>query len=851
MKATDNVTYTANLTAGFDNTPVVALTGSGTGFYSSETVVGTNTFAVSAPTQTNGTFSGNTAVQNFTVTNTGTASSPSLAGSFNISGAAGSGGSYAVSSSTCTGALAPNATCVVGVTFTATNNTGSAVTANLASSIPNVQTIALSGTAAGFNSMEAWQAPTAFAVNGASTTPATASQTLKLVNNGTIASPVPGTLALSGTNAAAYSLSGSTCTAALPPNGSCTVVVTLTDTNNVASQTATLTATIDTNPTVSLTGSSTGFAARETMAGSQSFSVTNPTPAGSSGGSVSNNTATQTYTVTNSGTLTGPSLSGSFSLGATTGTGGSYAISSNTCTTALAPGATCSVGVTFTAATNTTSAITSSLASSADTALSLSLSATASGFSSHEVFGTIAAFSVTAPTQSGGTLANNTSTKTVQLTNTGSSTSPNLSGAAFITGTNASAFSIASNTCTSTLAPGASCTIGVQMTPPTNGTYTATLNSSADNAPTVAMTGTASGFAAAFSVTPTSMSLSFTASPSGASSGQSGAAQNFTVRNTGTLTSVSLNGTFTPPSYFGLTNNNCTSTLAPNATCTVGVYMGSGSTNTSYSGNVTNSAGVPSVAVSGTVSGYGPVYTVTTSGLSFALQNPNTPTNGVINITNSGNQAGAINVAPSLSNTQNFSIVGNTCQNVTLQPSPASGYSCAISLNVMVSNSTTGAAGFGGNVSLGLTTSPNSPISVSGTANGATSDENYTAGQVNSDSALVASYSALYNAHNSAYSANYTGGTQAAYNASVAQSNYNSDGPNCSQYGGAWCTQQQSYLTQYQNYTNQESQYFYLQSQYGTDMNTDTQAQSSAQSNQNLYQSYFNADTARNMATYK
>jgi len=189
---------------------------------------------------------------------------------------------------------------------------------------------------------------------------------------------------------------------------------------------------------------------------------------------VGSTSSPQTVTLTN-----GPGASLTFSNIATS-TG--FAISSNTCGTGIAAGASCTVGVTFSptggGTVNGTLTFSDSASNSPQT---VSLSGTGS---------TLATLSTTSvnfgPTKIGQT----TSTMTVTLTNSGGAS-------LFFTSFSVSAgFAIASNTCGTNLAPGASCTVAVTFTPAAKGKLTGTLifNDSAVNSPqTVSLTGAGVG----------------------------------------------------------------------------------------------------------------------------------------------------------------------------------------------------------------------------------------------------------------------------------------------------------------------------------------------------------------------
>jgi hypothetical protein len=144
-----------------------------------------------------------------------------------------------------------------------------------------------------------------------------------------------------GPNAGDYVITGGTCAGqTLAPNATCTVVVTFTAAGNVSDRTATLAAG---GASMTLTGSASGFAAAWTFDAAPdgtfviSSPATNPT------------SASKTFTLRNTGTLAGVvpthGLSGAHA--------GDYAIIGGTCAgQTLAPNATCTVQVRFSADAN-------------------------------------------------------------------------------------------------------------------------------------------------------------------------------------------------------------------------------------------------------------------------------------------------------------------------------------------------------------------------------------------------------------------------------------------------------------------------------------------------------------------
>jgi sugar lactone lactonase YvrE len=140
-----------------------------------------------------------------------------------------------------------------------------------------------------------------------------------------------------------------------------------------------------------------------------------------------------------------------------------------------------------------------------------------------------------------------------------------------ITGTNSTAFA-QTNTCGSSLAAGASCTVTVSFTATSTGSYSATLTATDNASPATqsiqltALVTTGSTGAPAATLTPAT--LNFGSVQTGAKS----TAQSATLTNAGdaalTITSVSLMGT---NSAAFATTNTCGSTLAAGASCAISV----------------------------------------------------------------------------------------------------------------------------------------------------------------------------------------------------------------------------------------------------------------------------------------
>jgi len=282
---------------------------------------------------------------------------------------------------------------------------------------------------------------------------------------------------------------------------------------------------------------------------------------------------------------------------AISGTNSGEFAQTNNCTTVAASGGTCTISVIF------TPALTATGARSATLTVTDNSNGVAGTTHIASLSGTAAASAAPTATVSPSTLSFTSSTaQSVTVTNTGAS-AVTVSGIT-ITGTNASVFA-ETNSCGTSIAIGASCSISVTFAPGgTAGSFAASLNI-ADNVTgspqTVALSGTAAPVA---TFSPTSLSLSSTtlSTPAGA--------KTITLTNTGTASMAITGGTSgvtltgTNASNFAQTNT-CTSTLAVNASCTISVTFtptvsGTATANVSVADNA---AGSPQTVA---VTGYGP-----------------------------------------------------------------------------------------------------------------------------------------------------------------------------------------------------------------------------------------------------
>lgn len=271
-------------------------------------------------------------------------------------------------------------------------------------------------------------------------------------------------------------------------------------------------------------------------------------------GSVS---ASQTVTVTNSGTS-----ALSISLISITGTnaGDFQGQLQQACNAPLAPGASCSIFVTFAPTGSGTRTASLSITDNASNSpQSVSLTGTGTGAAPLVTLGTQLNFSSQAVGTSSAAL-------TDTLTNNGNASLSITSIA--VTGANAGDFS-QTNNCGTSVAAGASCAINVTFKPTASGARSAaiTITDNAGNSPqSVGLSGT--GATSAPNATPSPSALSFASQGAGTTS----AAQTFTPANNGnaalSITSIAVtganNGDFSQ-------TNNCGSSVAASANCSISV----------------------------------------------------------------------------------------------------------------------------------------------------------------------------------------------------------------------------------------------------------------------------------------
>jgi hypothetical protein len=456
-----------------------------------------------------------------------------------------------------TGPLIAGSACPVAVTFTPTQS-GAAAGALTFTDSAGTQTVLLSGT--GLAPATDGLIPSSLTFPNTAQGQFSPPETVTVTNTGDV--PLTSILfSVSGEFVIASSSSGmstGTCTSTLAPHSSCAINVqfaptqlgaiagVLTISDSLRTQTVPLTGTGVPPPALSVNPSSLTFPSQPPLVAS----------------------GPQSVTVTNTG---GASLAG-LSMQITGAPTGVFSISATSCVATLAAGASCVVQIVFNPQTTGGSAGVLNISSSSPgVAASVGLAGTAQTASGINVSPAMLSF--------GAVLPGVTSTaQTVTISNSSAFIVPALSVSV------SQGFSWTQYTCVGSLAPGASCTIGVSFAPTVSGAASGTLTVSSAAIATAA-TVTLSGIGAvgaSIQVSPGSIDFSTTGV------GQTSAPVTLTLTNQGTAASV--NGlTLTAPVGFLLVNNTCAATLAAGASCTVGVEFSPQSAGAA-SGNLTIAA---------------------------------------------------------------------------------------------------------------------------------------------------------------------------------------------------------------------------------------------------------------------
>ncbi len=395
-----------------------------------------------------------------------------------------------------------------------------------------------------------------FAQTAVGNTSADSPKTVTVINNGN----APLNFGTDPAITSGFTLSpSSTCShsATLAPGASCTLLINFVPrqggiTNGTLILTDNHLGTSGSTQIIKLNGQATGAG---TVAATLSPSTYNY-------GSVNlGSSASQSFTLDNTGTS-------SINIASTSLPNAVFTGGITNCGTSLAAGATCIYTVIFTPAAAGVQTTTFSVTDDAGVQ-----SATLTGTGAQA---TAAQAALTPATGNFNSITAGTTSAPINftLTNAGNAA---LSITSFgLSGANSSSFLQGANTCASSLAAGASCTIAVIFAPTSAGSFTATLSvTDAIGTQTAALTGVATAAAA-----PQAALTPATANFGSVTPGSASAAQIFMLANAGNaalpISSIVLSGT--GASSFAIGANTCGSTLAASSSCTLAATFSPGST---------------------------------------------------------------------------------------------------------------------------------------------------------------------------------------------------------------------------------------------------------------------------------
>jgi sugar lactone lactonase YvrE len=444
---------------------------------------------------------GNTAVGGKSATMTATISNTTLVGVYLGKGSLTDGTDFTQSDNCFSFVNANNGSCTVTFTFTPKTSGALASTYSIydLDNPANTLTVALSGNGSTAAAAQAALTPTSGSFGSVTVGASSASQTFTLTNAGTAALSIT-SAGLTGTNATSFSIVSNACGTSLAAGKSCAIAVKFSPTA-AASDSATLSV-VDAVGTQSAALTGTGTAAAAAKA-----SLT-PTSAAYGSVGLGVTSAGKVFTLTNGGNAALPITS----ISVTGANIYSFALSDNTCKSPLAAGASCAITISF--APTASGAATATL-TVIDSVGTQTATLTGTGVSAPA---TTPAATLTPATLDFGSVVNGTTSKAMTATLKSTGTAALAISSIQVTGTNAAVFA-STNTCGSSLAIGATCTISVTFGPTATGSDTAQITV-ADNAAgspqTVALSGTATApvVAADFTIAATPATQSVTAGAS-------------------------------------------------------------------------------------------------------------------------------------------------------------------------------------------------------------------------------------------------------------------------------------------------------------------------------------------------
>jgi hypothetical protein len=474
--------------------------------------------------------------------------------------------------------LQPGASCTVAITFSPTVASARSGALLIDCNVPGGDLqVALSGT--GTAAAAVLATPVSYDFGAVAVNALSSIEPFTLQNTGTATIS-----SVAATITAPFKIYSNACGATLAGGASCQVLVEFAPTTGGTAAGALIFTDSAGTQSVALYGTGQAAATDTLSPTSLSFAAT----------LVGQTSAAQTVSLTNSGGLTLQSINISVS--------GPFQ-QTNTCGTALAGGASCSISVLYapTAAGGQTGALTV-----ADAMQTQTVALTGTGLSPPVIGVSPAVLNFGA--QSVGTTS---AAQTLTVSNTGGTAMGTLSFT--LGGAAASSFILGATTCSATLNPGSSCIIPVSFAPQSAGGAVASLAISSATAGVAAislpLTGNGGAIPASLTVLPTV--LTFGTVGVGASS----SSQSVTVSNPGTAASVT-GLSFAPSTGFTLASasTTCQSTLAAQGTCTVSVVFAPTTTGAQAGTLTISGSGVSAVTV--TLTGTGFSFTVAAVGSS-------------------------------------------------------------------------------------------------------------------------------------------------------------------------------------------------------------------------------------------
>ncbi len=549
--------------------------------------------------------------------NVNTISAPQSITVTNFGGSPINGLSFATSgvfsqTNNCPSVLVAATTCTVTVSFTpsvAGSVTGSLNVSDDSYNLGTSQVVRLNGTG---TTPHASITPTSLSFSAQVAGTTSSARNITVLSNGT------GALQVSSVVATAPFSQTNNCSVPMAPAASCTIQVSFTPTVvGNASGSVTITDNAGTQ-TVPLSGSGSAPI---------TFSPTSLT----FGNVVVATNSTRTITLTNhlTTTLTVSNV-------AVNGASGPFAVASNTCG-AVAAGASCTVGITFSPTTLGSATGTLTFTDNAVTNPQ-TVSLTGTGIAPVTLSVTSLSFSSTV-------VGNTSAAKTVTLNN-------NQAVALSINGITAGGpFAVASNTCGTSVLAGKTCTVGVTFTPTAIGSATGTLTFNDNAIPgvqTVSLTGTGS---APIALSAASLSFSTTVA------GNTSAAKTVTLTNSQAVT-LNISG-IAASAPFAVASNTCGTSVLPGKNCTVGVTfsptaVGSATGTLTFTDSALTSP--QTVSLSGT--GSAPV-TFSSNSINFSTVRVGT-TSSTRTVTLTNRLSSALTIA-GVSASTGFRVASNTC----------------------------------------------------------------------------------------------------------------------------------------------------------------------------------------------